>query len=243
MLSNKTLLITGATSGIGYELVRQLAPHNHILAIARDEAKLVALTQRFAGIQTYSADLSDQQVFPSLCQSILSDYPKIDVLINNAAVQFTPRLLDDDFCYASIAQEVTLNFTAVCALSYLLLPALLQSGKPSYILNINSGLALAPKTQSAVYCASKAALNSFSQSLGYQLEHTQVSVLQAFLPLVDTPMTQGRGNNKLSVQQAAQAIIHGLELGKRQHDIGKVKLLRLLLRIAPALARHLMKGH
>lgn len=243
ILHNKTLLITGGTSGVGYELVRQLAPHNQILVIARAGPRLDMLERDFPGLQTYAADLSEPAILPGLCQTIVGEHPQIDVLINNAAMQFEPCFLDKGFLYASIKQEITLNFTAVCALCYLLLPALLQANSPGRIININSGLALAPKTQSAVYCATKAALNSFSQSLNYQLEHTPVRVLQAFLPLVDTPMTEGRGKAKLSVEQAAQAIIRGIERDKTVNDIGKVRLLRLLHNLWPQLAKKIMKGH
>jgi uncharacterized oxidoreductase len=108
---------------------------------------------------------------------------------------------------------------------------------------INSGLALAPKTGSAVYCATKAAMNSFSQSLEYQLEETNIKVIQSFLPLVDTPMTKGRGTGKMSARQAAAKIIEGIQKGTNPTNIGKVKLLRLLLALWPGLARKIMKGY
>lgn len=243
LLNNKTLLITGGTSGIGLELVRQLEAHNRVLVIARAGVKLDSLQRDLPSLHTYAADLGNPGTYPTLCQRIASEHPQIDLLINNAAVQFTPTFLDKDFAYESIAQEITLNFTAACALSYLLLPTLLHSNKQSRIVNINSGLALAPKAHSAIYCATKAALNCLSQSLGYQLEHTKVRVLQAILPLVDTPMTAGRGAGKLSAQQAAAAIIDGIEQDKTVNHIGKVKLLRFLLAVLPAVGRKIMKGH
>ena len=135
-----------------------------------------------------------------------------------------------------------MNFTAVCSLSYLLLPMLLRANQRAVIANISSGLALAPKTNSAVYCATKAAMDAFSRSLSYQLEGSNVMMMQAFLPLVDTPMTQGRGSGKMSAAQAAMEILRGIEQGDRIRDIGKVKLLRLLLAVAPSLARRIMRG-
>ncbi|ALT00319.1 SDR family oxidoreductase [Lacimicrobium alkaliphilum] len=242
-LNNKTVLITGGTSGVGLELVRQLEGYNCILVIARAGARLDNLKREFPALHTYAADLGNPDIYPALCQRIVDEHPQIDLLINNAAVQYTPTFLDDDFDYRSIAREITLNFTAICALTHWLLPALLHSNQLSRIVNINSGLALAPKTQSAIYCATKAALASFSQSLGYQLENTNVRVLQAFLPLTDTPMTTGRGTVKLSAQQAAAAIIGGIKQDKTSNHIGKVRLLRVLLAILPPLARKIMKGH
>ncbi|MEN8232700.1 MAG: SDR family NAD(P)-dependent oxidoreductase, partial [Thermodesulfobacteriota bacterium] len=139
-------------------------------------------------------------------------------------MQHTPTFLDDEFKYENIAHEITLNFTSVCSLTYLLLPALLHQNK-AVILNVNSALALTPKTSSAIYCATKGALNIFSQSLRYQLEKTNISVQQVFLELVDTSMTRGRGKNKVSAEDAAKKIILGMERNILEHYIGKVKLL------------------
>lgn len=240
---DKTVVITGATSGIGYELVRRLAGANTIVAIARPSAKLDALSDEFPSCDTYPADLAIPDNYQAVGDRIMRNHPHIDILFNNAAVQHTPTYLDDDFAYETILYEIHLNFAAVCALSYLLLPALLDDKREAVIAIINSGLALAPKTGSAVYCATKAAMNSFSQSLEYQLEETNIKVIQSFLPLVDTPMTKGRGTGKMSARQAAAKIIEGIQKGTNPTNIGKVKLLRLLLALWPGLARKIMKGY
>ena len=106
---------------------------------------------------------------------------------------------------------------------------------------MNSGLAIAPKTGSAIYCATKSAMDSFSRSLGYQLESTSVQVRQVFLPLVDTGMTEGRGSNKLKADDVAEKIIKGAASDKAVIDIGKVRLLRIINYLAPSLARSIMK--
>jgi uncharacterized oxidoreductase len=240
---DKTAVITGGTSGIGYEMVRILEPYNKVLVVARPGPRLDALKKEFSSIDVYPADLSKTQEFETLADRIIKDHTHIDVLINNAAVQNTPTFLSEEFSYDSIIPEIHLNFTSVCALSYLLLPALLQDNREAVIANINSGLGLIPKTGSAVYCATKGGMNIFSQSLGYQLEHTNIRVMQAFLPLVETPMTEGRGSGKIPAQKAAADIILGIEKGVRAENIGKVKVLRVLMAVAPWLARKIMKGH
>ena len=162
-------------------------------------------------------------------------------LINNAAVQYTPTFIDSNFKFESINDEITTNLTALCSLCYLLLP-MLNRQHSAVILNVNSGLALVPKTTSDIYCATKGALNIFSHSLRHQLKNTPVQVLQAFLPLVDTPMTEGRGKSKMTIEKVSTEIIKGIENTILDHDIGKVKFLRLLNRLLPSLAQKIMKG-
>ncbi|MDO3384790.1 SDR family NAD(P)-dependent oxidoreductase [Gilvimarinus sp. SDUM040013] len=241
-LQHKTVVVTGGTSGIGYELVKQLTLNNRVVVIARPGPKLDALAAEFGQVSVYAADLSNLHECEGVANWLLKQYPNIDVLLNNAAVQYPATMLDDQFNFESIDYEINLNLTCVCALTYLLLPALQEAATKSYIVNMNSALALAPKTGSAVYCATKAAVNSFSQSLGYQLAGTTIKVTQVFLPLVDTPMTEGRGRNKISAAQAATQTIKGIELGRTTINIGKVKLLRVLFALAPLLARRILRA-
>jgi len=241
-LNKKRIVITGGTSGIGYEMVKYLQADNEVIVISRNTSKLNKLAQNFEGLVTYQADLSRSEDIECVADAIVKRFEFIDVLINNAAIQCTPTFLDDEFRYESISHEISLNFTSVCSLSYLLLAVLLHDNK-SVILNVNSGLALTPKTSSAVYCGTKGALNIFSQSLRYQLEKTNISVQQVFLELVDTSMTKGRGKNKISAREAAMKIIHGIENDIPEHNIGKVNLLRILLRLTPSVARKILKRH
>jgi len=241
-LKDKIIVITGCTSGIGYQLTKQLQKENELIVIGRNEQKLKALEVEFLGLRTYCADLSQHNQIEEVGRAIAKDYEHIDLLINNAAVQHEECLQDSAFQYTTIREEITVNFTAVCSLVYLLLPCLLHD-KEAAILNINSALSLTPKTSSAIYCGTKGALNIFSQSLRYQLDRSNIKVLQAFLELVDTSMTQGRGKNKISAKEAALKIIQGVEQGVEDNYFGKVKLLRLLLRIAPSLARKIMKKY
>ena len=240
-MDGKHIVITGGTSGIGLELVNQLYDGNEISVIARSSPKLDALRDKFERIRIYEADLANQQAVEKVADLLVRDDRKIHVLINNAAVQYTPHFLSEDFSYETIRREIDVNFTSVCTLIYLLMPSLLHD-EPAMIVNINSGLGLVPKTSSAIYCATKGALNIFSQSLQHQLEETNIEVKQAILPLVDTAMTHGRGRNKLSPEKAAEAIIRGMQKSGPTIDIGKVKILRILQRLSPSLAQKIMKA-
>lgn len=240
-LTNKTIVLTGATKGIGYQLLNQLNSHNKLIVLGSNSQRLASLKQQFTDLSCYQVDLADLDKVKQIAQQINDKYRQVDVLINNAAIQNTATFDSGEFKPELIVREVNVNFSAICYLIYYLQGALRQSS-PGIVLNINSGLALAPKTSSAVYCACKSALNSLSQSLSYQFEDKQINVLQAFLPLVDTSMTQGRGSNKLSAEQAALSILQGLERQHANNYIGKVKLLPTLLRLWPSLAKRLLKG-
>lgn len=239
-LLDKHIVITGGASGLGLELLRLLQTDNRISVVARPSARLDAMREAFPEVGVFEADLSDLSSVEHAGEALNRSSKAIDVLINNAAVQYTARFTDPDFCLESIRREIDINFTSVCTLTYLLLPSLMRSDA-AMIVNVNSGLALAPKTDSSIYCATKGALNILSQSLGYQLENRNVVVKQVFLPLVDTAMTEGRGSGKLPVGKAAAAIIAGLASNRINIDIGKVKALRAIQRIAPGIAAKIMR--
>lgn len=240
-LQNKHIVITGGASGLGLTLLQELQAENRISVIARSSSGLDQLRETYPGVAIYAADLSDIAAVEKAADDIVEANKSVDILINNAAVQYTPRFIDDDFRYETIRQEIDVNFTSVCTLIYLMLPALMASDQ-AVILNVNSGLALAPKTGSAIYCGTKGAMNIFSQSLGYQLEGTSVSVSQVFLPMVATAMTEGRGSGKISPEQAVSEILAGLRAGRININVGKVKLLRIIQRLSPWLAARILKG-
>lgn len=240
-LTEKNIVITGGTSGIGRKIVDKLAANNQLIVIGRNESKLNDLSRTYPNIRTYTCDIADLSNVEQVANQVSRNHPEIDVLINNAAVQFTPKFMDDDFRLETIKYEIDVNFTSVCYLIYLLLPALKDESRRSIIINLNSALAFVPKTSSAIYCATKGALNILSQSLRYQFEDTNIRVLQAILPIVDTEMTTGRGTKKISVESAASSILYGIENEIDDNYIGKVKLLRIIYYIFPPLARRILK--
>jgi len=240
-LENKTLVLTGASSGVGLDLLRTLGPLNTIINLSRN-APPHDVVERMPNFIQIKTDLADPSSVTNAIDSIKSCCPEgIDGLINCAAVQFTPKLTDGDFDHAGIAKEITINFTSPVELISGLLTSLHQPDE-AFVLNVNSGLGIVPKRESAVYCATKAGLDNFSRGLRAQLSNTRIRVQQAFLPLVDTPMTKGRGNGKLSSQDVASQIISGIERGVIDNDIGKVKLLRAINRLSPAVANRIMQS-
>ena len=103
-------------------------------------------------------------------------------------------------------------------------------------------MAITPKKSAPVYCASKAALHSFTQALRYQLEGSAVSVFELVPSLVDTDMTKDRGKGKISPEALAREALKALKMEKLVILIGKTKILFLLYRLFPFVARRLLKN-
>jgi short-subunit dehydrogenase involved in D-alanine esterification of teichoic acids len=161
-------------------------------------------------------------------------------LINNAGVQYNVRADDADYSLAQIRAEVDINLLAPIALTHALLPHL-QAKNAAWIVNVTSGLGYVPKRTAAVYSATKAGLHLFTRALRVQLAGSSVRVVEAVMPLVDTPMTQGRARGKLPAAQAARALIKGLLARRTDIYIGKARALPLLLRWAPALVERALQ--
>ena len=242
--SPQTILITGGTSGIGLALVEQLYDEGHnIITVARNASSLKHLANRHPNLSCYPCDLSSRQQVEELCNNIVKNHSDLNIAINNAGIQHTPTFVDNDFSFDSIEHETRVNFLAPTWITCLLLPVLINQDSPSAIVNISTGLALAPKANSAVYCATKSAIHSFSQSLRYQLADTNVRVMEVILPLVDTPMTAGRGSKKLTSGYAAAHIIRGIKCEKSEIYIGKARMLPFMLRIAPSLIKKILRRY
>ncbi len=239
-LLNRRLVLTGGISGIGRHLAIRLARQNHVIVLARQSDRSAALLAEAPHIEFMNVDLANCAETIAAGHALAAGSP-VHGLINCAAVQYTPLLSDADFSVDTIWREIAINLAAPCELTALLLPALLAADQ-AFVMNLNSGLGLVPKTQSAVYCATKGGLNIFTQALRNQLRGSTVRVQQAFLPLVDTPMTKGRGQGKLDAGDVARRIIAGIEGETPDLYIGKVRLLRLINRIAPPLARRIMRA-
>ena len=243
-LQDRTILITGGTSGIGRELVNQLvSKNNKIIVISRNPVSLDCLNKEFPNVKTYQCSLANGMEIERSITDICKDFPEVSVVINNAGIQETPTFLDKNFCYAGIENEVNINLIAPIKICALMLGNLLGLQDTAAFVNVSSGLALFPKKTSAVYCATKAGIHNFSRSLRYQLEDTNVQVYEAILPIVDTPMTEGRGKGKISPQKAAHEIISGVEKGDEEIYIGKSRFIPLLSRISPSLMARIMKSN
>lgn len=237
-LQNKTILITGGTSGIGFELARQLLQRgNTIIVTGRDLEKLEATKKALPGVHGIQSDVSDPIAIKALHDSVLTKFPALDVLINNAGIM---RNLDLNKTRAltDVTREIEINLSGPIRMVQQFLPHL-KTRPGSAIVNVSSGLAFVPFPMSPVYCATKAALHSYSQSLRIQLEGTGVTVIELAPPVVETPLFRGefeeemKNEKGMDVVKLGKLAISGIESGTLEVRPGLSNVLKAMSRIAP----------
>jgi uncharacterized oxidoreductase len=237
-MHSRTVLITGGTRGIGAALVAQLrARGDRIVATGRSLSSCQAAAQTEPTVEWCDVDFAEPDSAWQLAHRL--EGRRFDLVILNAGIQalrdFNNDSRDED---VSIVDEVAINLIAPIALCRTLRPLL--AGGAAVVL-VTSGLALAPKRSSPVYCSTKAGLRSFAKALRAQWAPHGLRVIEALPPLVDTDMTRGRGRGKLAPADAARQILRGIDRGHHEIDIGATRLLRVLMRISPALGERLMR--
>jgi short-subunit dehydrogenase involved in D-alanine esterification of teichoic acids len=236
-------LVTGATSGIGWELASQMALAGvAVVALGRNALRLQELQDRCPTIDTVVCDLQDTAALLQVVAQIVARHPDLACVINNAGMQEPVRMDDAGYGAREICREIDVNLVAPVLLAHALLPHF-QTRAAACVVNITSGLGYVPKRNGAVYSATKAGLHLFTQALRVQLQGSAVRVVEAVLPLVDTPMTAGRGSGKLSAEHAARQIFAGLQAGQSDIWVGKARALPLLQRWAPGLLAKAMQGN
>ncbi len=240
-LTGKTVLITGATAGIGRETLNQLiAAGCNAVVLGRQSPRLAALEDLPGVRAVYACDLADVDAVQAVARTIAREQPDIDVLINNAGMQNDVKFDDPASTTDAIVREVNTNLVAPMVLVREL-QASLSKRPEAVIVNVTSGLALVPKTRSAVYCGTKGGLRLFSRALRNQLDGTGLRVCEVLPPLVDTAMTEGRGTGKIAPAAVAQDIVNALRSGRDEVFVGKARLLYWLDRLAPGIAAAIMR--
>lgn len=237
-VNGKTVLLTGGSAGIGREIARQLqAKGAKVILTGRDPERLAAMQAE--GFEVLAADLSNAAGVDALVAAL--EGRAIDILINNAGLGVPhdvrnglPNADAADGCFYA-------NLSAPVRLITALLPVL-RARPEAAIVNVTSGLAIAPNTASSVYCASKAGLRSFTMALRAQLAKEPILVVEALPPVVDTQMTADRDMSKMPPQECARQIIAAIEGDRPEANVGMVKLLRAVYSLSPALARRVMRS-
>jgi short-subunit dehydrogenase involved in D-alanine esterification of teichoic acids len=236
MLSGRTVLITGGATGIGLETGRQLAARGNRVVICGRRAPLVeAAVRSTPGLRGIACDIGREEGLRALLEYLHAERLQVDFLVNNAGVQVqTDFAADADEVLQAIEEELRINLLAPIKLTKRLLPGLLASGH-GVVVNMVSLLAVMPKGNAPGYCASKGGLVAFSKSLRVLLGD-RVRICIAYPPLVDTPMTHGRGSNKMPVDVFVREMLEQLAAARLDIRVGQAAMLLTLDRVAPGLA-------
>ncbi len=234
-IAGKTALVTGGTDGIGLEIARQLkAGGANVIVCGRRQDRLDSAAAE--GLEALSADLSSAAGVAALVDAVKDR--GLDIVINNAGVSADYDLsttIDLD----AADRGIFLNLNAPVRVAALLVPHL-KSRPEAALVNVTSGLAIAPRGGGPVYCATKAGLRSFTKAIRYQLRDTNVRVIEALPPVVETAMTQARTGSKMSAVECARQIVAAIAGDKPEANVGMVKILKLVYSISPRLAESIM---
>jgi hypothetical protein len=183
-----TALITGASSGLGSEFARQLAPHARtVILVARRLERLEVLREELdrpgLTIHCHAADLADEVQIEALLASLAASGERVTLLINNAGLGDHGFFEDSE--WARVEAMLDVNIKALTRLTHALLPDLVRTGRGA-ILNVSSIASLLPLPKMGVYAATKAYVTSFSEALRAELRDTGVSVTALCPGPVDT---------------------------------------------------------
>lgn len=187
-VSGNTVLITGGATGIGYALAEAfLKAGNEVFICGRRRAKLAEAKKKLPGLHIKKCDVTKDKDRKALLEYARKNFKRLNVLVNNAGIQRDIDLTRGVKELASGESEIKANLEAPIFLSALFIPFLMKKDN-AYIINISSGLGFVPIASMPVYCATKAAIHSFSLSLRHQLSKTGIQVIEVIPPAVDTDL-------------------------------------------------------
>ena len=244
--TNNTILITGGSSGIGLAMAETfLKAGNEVLICGRRESKLAEAKQKLPQLHTRVCDVANKPEREELFRWATAEFPYINMLINNAGIQREIDFLKGAAAFNDEESEIETNLTASIHLSALFIPHFLQRPNECAIVNITSGLAFIPLKIVPVYCATKAALHSFSLSLRSQLSKTNVRVFEMAPPIVKTALhreakARKQAQRGIPAEEVAEAAFKAIKKDHFQTIIGQAKVLKGAARLAPRFFHNLL---
>lgn len=186
-LTGNTIFITGGGSGIGRALAEALHKKgNKVIISGRRKGHLEATVQANPGIDSIELDIADPESIDAVAKELIGRYPGLNVLIDNAGIMQIDDLstkVDDQLIFSTIATNLMGPIRMTGALI-----EHLKRQKTATVLVVSSVLGFVPMAMAAVYCSTKAALHSYTQSLRYKLRNTSVKVQEIVPPWVQTDL-------------------------------------------------------
>ncbi|RPD81980.1 NAD(P)-binding protein [Lentinus tigrinus ALCF2SS1-7] len=232
----KCVLVIGATAGIGRALalaIHDLDSKPTVIAAGRRQERLDELAAKSGDSRIKTVQVDINTTYDKLKQfvdDLTGRYPDVDAVVLSSGIQHIfdfekPESIDVN----KIADEFNTNYVAIVNLILLFLPHFLKlnaAGRPSFIIPITSSLAIVPRPTVPNYCATKAALHSFSLSLRAQLAHTNVRVVEILPPLVESELHDHQGTTPalsifwMPLDQFTKLTIEGLVRGDPEVVVG-----------------------
>ena len=188
-MTGNTILITGGTSGIGRALAEAFhARGNRVIVTGRRQALLDQITAERPSLIGMALDIDDQAALSRVASEVRESFPELNMLIANAGISRVEDMSADGWNASDAEAILETNILGTLRVTAAFLPLL--KGKPdATIMATSSNLAFVPRADFPTYCASKAFLHSWLQSLRHQLRNIPVEVLELAPPYVQTELT------------------------------------------------------
>jgi len=234
-LTGRTILITGGSAGIGLAFaLKFLELGNEVIVTGRRQAALDAAKARHPRLHTIQSDVADPAQIAALAERVKRDFPRLDVLMNNAGVGVAKNLATPVDDLDGLVSEVEINVAGVMRMTAALIDVLVRNR--GTIINVSSALAFVPVPSMPIYSATKAAVHSYTQSLRFQLEDQGVEVIDLMPPAVRTEMTDElaeAGVKTITTDELIRQSFASLRAGKLEIRPGQSNQLAFMRRLAP----------
>ncbi len=238
-LKNSNILITGGSSGIGLELIKQLIEHrvDAIIITGRDISRLEQAKRQFPQIHIFQSDVSDTPAISQLFKDVTSQFPQLNIIINNAGIMRDLDLLTTKLDVSEITAEIDISLSGSIKMVQTFLPHFLNQ-KGAAIINVSSGLAFIPFPASPVYSAAKVGLHAYTRILRIQLKQTNIRVFELAPPSTETPLLDAfsglvDSSQNMAVDKMVSVAIKGILNDTMEIKPGLSKILKIMSRVAP----------
>ncbi len=237
-LTGRTILITGGGSGIGGGLAEAFHEKgNKVIITGRRPKVLKEMTQKHKGMEAFAMDVSSETDVQRLFKVVSKKFPTLDVVVNNAGLMLWPDFALHQRLGPTLYDEIDINLKGLIRVTAAFLP-LLTKQKEATLVNVSSGLAFVPLAGTPIYCATKAAVHSFSDSLRHQLRKTSVEVIELAPPAVKTELGEAPGQPsrdypRMPLDPFITETMKALGSGKKELLIGAAKFLKTGSRFFP----------
>ena len=235
-LTGRTILITGGSAGIGLAFAcKFLELGNEVIVTGRRQAVLDEVKVKYPRLHTLQSDVSDPAQIAALAARVKSEFPKLDVLMNNAGIMLGKNLRVPAADLVALTEEININVSGVICMTSAFIDILIAN--KGTLINVSSALAFVPLPAMPIYSATKAAIHSYTQSLRFQLEETGVEVIELMPPAVKTDLTgdlfEGSGITLIPTGELLKQAFAALRAGALEIRPGQARQLSLMRRLAP----------